>query len=37
MKGVQRALERPELLRQTRRARGRGTPKNGRSLGASRR
>jgi len=37
MKGVQRALERPELLRRTKRARGRGTPKNGRSLGASRR
>ena len=37
MKGVQRALERPELLRQTRGARGRGRTKNSRSPGAPRR
>jgi len=33
MKGVQRALERPELLRRTKRARGRGRTKNRRSPG----
>jgi len=37
MKGVQRALERPELLRRTRRARGRGRTRNSRSPGAPRR
>jgi hypothetical protein len=37
MKGVQQALERPELLRQTRGARGRGRTKNSRSPGARRR
>jgi hypothetical protein len=37
VKGVQRALERPELLRQTRRAGGRGRTKNSRSPGAPRR
>jgi hypothetical protein len=37
MKAVQRAPERPELLKQTRRARRRGRTKNGRSLGRPRR
>src|ERR1700687_3978074 len=37
MKGVQRALERPELLRRTKRARGRGRTKNRRSPGPPRR
>jgi len=37
MKGVQRALERPELLRRTNRARGRGRTKNRRSPGPPRR
>ncbi len=37
MKGVQRALGRPELLRRTKRARGRGRTKNRRSPGPPRR
>ena len=37
MKGVQRALERPELLRRTKRGRGRGRTKNRRSPGPPRR
>jgi hypothetical protein len=37
VKGVQRALERPELLRRTKRARRRGRSKKSRSPGARRR
>ena len=37
VKGAQRALERPELLRRTKRARGRGRTKNRRSPGPPRR